>query len=103
MLAADPTVRLLPDVTSRVTMEEEVLPTTTLDWTQIASVCKFDELRAKAVVEVAYHCQIGNVVFPLSLLNIWTPSRFSPSEQEKVLRNRAEELSNERNNDEDVG
>ena len=102
MLAADPTVRLLPEISSRVTMEEEVLPTTTLDWRQVAAVCKFEELRAKAVVEVAQRCQIGDIVFPLSLLNIWTPSGLTPSEQEKVLRNRAEELSHERNDSEDV-
>ena len=101
-LAADPTVRLLPEVTSRVTMEEEVLPTTTLDWRQVAAVYNFEELRAKAVVEVAHSCQTGDVVFPLSLLNIWTPSELTPSEEEKVLRNRVEELSHERNNDEDV-
>ena len=102
MLAADPTVRLLPEVTSRVTMEEEVLPTTTLDWRQVAAVYNFEELRAKAVVDVAHRCQIGDVVFPLSLLNIWTPSGWMPSEEEKVLRNRAEELSHERDDGEDV-
>ena len=102
MLAADPAVRLLPEVTSRVTMEEEVLPTTTLDWRQVAAVYNFEELRAKAVVDVAHRCQIGDVVFPLSLLNIWTPSGWTPSEEEKVLRNRVEELSHERDDGENV-
>ena len=102
MLAADPTVRLLPEVTSRVTKEEEVLPTTTLDWRQVAAVYNFEELRAKAVVDVAHRCQTGDVVFPLSLLNIWTPSGWTPSEEEKVLRNRIEELSHERDEGEDV-
>ena len=102
MLAADPTIRLLPDVTRRVTMEAEVLPTTTLDWEQVSAVYKFEELRAKDVVAVARRCQIGNVVFPLCLLNLWTPSGWTPTEEEKVLRHRVEELSHERDKDEDV-
>ena len=102
MLAADPTIRLLPEITSRVLSQQEVLPTTTLDWRQVAALYNIEELRAKEIVDVAQRCQEGDVASPLSMLNILTPSELTPSEQEKVLRNRTEELSNERNNGDDV-
>ena len=102
MLAANPQTRLLPEVVNRVTAEEDALPTATLDWRNLSAIFKVEELRAKEIIEIASKCQIGDVAFPLSLLNLWTPSELIPSEKEKVLRHRVEELSNERNNDEDV-
>ena len=102
MLAANPQTRLLPEVATRVAMEEDILPTATLNWRNLSAAFKIDELRAKDIVEVARGCQIGDVVHPLSILNLWTPSSWTPSEEEKRLRNRAEELSHERNIDEDV-
>ena len=57
---------------------------------------------AKSIVEIAQRCQIGDVAYPLSLLNIFTPSHWSPSEKEKLLRSRVEQLSHERNPEEDT-
>ena len=102
MLAKDPQLRILPEITSRVTKEEEVLPTTALNWERLTTNYKIEELRARNIVEIAQRCQIGDVVFPLSLLNIWTPSEWIPSENEKVLRFRVEQLSHERNHDENT-
>ena len=80
MLAADPTITLLPEITSRVLSQQEVLPTTTLDWRQVAALYNIEELRAKEIVDVAQRCQKGDVASPLSMLNIWTPSELTPSE-----------------------
>ena len=102
MLAENPQQKWSPEVTDRVTAEEEILPTTSLNWRCLSDVYKIDEFRAKDIVEVAQSCQMGNIAFPLSLLNIWTPGGWSPSEKEKVLRNRVEQLSNERANDENI-
>ena len=102
MLAENPQLKWSPEVIARVTTEEEVLPTTTLNWQSLSDVYKIDELRAKEIAEVAHSCQLGNTAFPLSLLNIWTPSGWTPSNKEKVLRNKVEQLSHERANDESV-
>ena len=102
MLAEDSQLRMLPEVTSRVMLKEEVLPTTTLKWERLSAHYNITELRAKNIVEIAQRCQIGDVALPLSLLNIWTPSEWIPSENEKVLRYRVEQLSHERNHDENT-
>ena len=102
MLAEDPQQRMLPEITSRVTEEEEVLPTTSLKWETLSSHYKIEELRAKNIIEIAQHHQIGDVAFPLSLLNIWTPSECAPSQNEQVLRFRVEQLSHERNQEENT-
>ena len=102
MLAADPQTRLLPEVASRVAIEEEALPSATLNWNKLFATYNIGEVRAKDIVETAHRCQIGNIVFPLSMLNLWTPSGWTPSEKEKLLRYRAEELSHEKNFGEDV-
>ena len=102
MLAADPGTRLLPEVADTVAREEDALPTATLNWRNLAATYNIGELRAKDIVQAAHHCQIGNVAFPLSMLNLWTPSGLRLTEQEKVLRKRAEELSHEKTVSEDV-
>ena len=102
MLAEDSQLRMLPEVTSRVTTKEEVLPTTTLKWERLSAHYNITEIRAKNIVEIAQRCQIGDVAFPLSLLNIWTPSEWIPSENERLLRYRVEQLSHERNHDENT-
>ena len=102
MLAAEPQTKLLPDVASIVASEEDVLPTATMNWRNLSAIYNIGELRAKDIVDVARRCQIGDVVFPLSILNLWTPSGWTTSEEEMVLRNRAEELSHEKNIGEDV-
>ena len=102
MVAENQQLKWIPEVSDRVATEEEILPTATLNWQDLCKVYKIDKLRAKDIAEVANSCQIGNIAFPLSLLNLWTPSGWNPSEKEKVLRNRVEVLSDETSNDEDV-
>ena len=63
---------------------------------------KVGELRAKNIIEIAQRCQVGDVAFPLSLLDICTPTDWHASEKEKLLRFRVEQLSHERNPEENT-
>ena len=63
---------------------------------------QMEELRAKEIVHLAKARQVGNAVAPLSLLTLWTPSSWTPSEREIGLRFRAEQLSHQRGFGEDV-
>ena len=102
MIAEAPEAELVPEILSRVVKEVNVLPTTTLDWTLLCNNYGLEELRAKKIIEIAQHCQIRNVASPLSLINLFTPSGWNASENEKVLRFRAEQLSQEVNSDDNV-
>ena len=102
-LAAEPEARLIPEVAARVALEEGTFPTVTLNWANLSASYNLDELRSKEIVKVARACQIGKAASPLSLLNLWTPVDWSPSEREKALRFRAEQLSIRRQIGEDVG
>ena len=102
ILAAEPETRLLPEVAARVALEESTFPTATLNWANLSASFNIDELRAKEIVKVARVCQIGKVASPLSVLNLWTPSDWTPSEREKVLRVRAVQLSIHKRSGEDV-
>ena len=102
MIAEAPEAELVPEIISRVVKEVNVLPTTTLDWTSLCNNYDLEELRAKKIIEIAQHCQIRNVASPLSLINLFTPSGWNASENEKVLRFRAEQLSQEVNSDDSV-
>ena len=96
MLAAEPDTSLLPDIATRIAGEESTFPTATLNWANLMGSYNIDELRAKEIIKVAYSCQVGNVAFPLSLLNLWTSSSWKPSERERALRFRAEQLSHQK-------
>ena len=102
MLAEAPEIELVPEIIRRVTNEKNILPTTTLDWKYLCNNYKLEELRAKRIIEIVEHCQSRNVASPLSLITLWTPSGWNVSEKEKVLRFRAEQLSQEVNSDDNV-
>ena len=71
--AASPQVRC--QTISDILMQREVLPTATLDWNQLSTDYKIDELRAREIIRVARTCQLQEAAAPLSLLDIWTPGR----------------------------
>ena len=100
-LAANPELRS-QEVIETVEKEEYCLPTATLKWEKLVSAYNVGEIQAKEIVEIAERCQIGNVTSPISMLNLWTPGGWQTTEREKVLRNRVEELSFEREIGEDV-
>ena len=102
LLAESPQLALLPEISSIITKEEDVLPTTTLSWESLTNNYKLTEIRAKKIIEIVQHCQVGTVASPLSLLNLWTPSEWIVREQEKVLRFRVEQLSIRVNNDQNT-
>ena len=102
LIAETPQTKLVPEIISRVVKEINVLPTTSLDWRYLCKNYKLEELRAKQIIEIAQRCQVGNVASPLSLINVWTPSGWNVSENEKVLRFRVEQLSQEVSSDDDV-
>ena len=78
------------------------MPTATLDWEKLAATYDIGEIQAKESVQHVHRYQEGDVVYPLSMLNLWTPSEWQATVQEKILRARAEELSREREAGEDV-
>ena len=102
MLAENPQLKMLPEITNRITKEAKVLPTTALNLERLVIDYEIDQPRARNIVDIAQRHQIGNVAFPLSLLNILTSSEWVPSENEKVLRFRVAQLSHERNADENT-
>ena len=59
-------------------------------------------MRAKNIVQVVRSCQLQETVFPISLLNIWTPDGWTITDQEKMLRARVLELSNQTSAGEDT-
>ena len=46
MLAQEPQLKMNPEITSRITTEEEVLPTTALNWERLNADYKIEELRS---------------------------------------------------------
>ena len=92
----------LPDVVDDVLKQQAVLPTTTLDWKELADNYKIDEVRAKSIVNMAQQKQEGECLLPLSLINIWTPEGMIPSDKEQALRVRIVQLSSETGAGEDV-
>ena len=102
MLAENPEIRWVPEVTDRVTAEGDLMPTTALNWQRLVEDYRIDELRAKVIAEAAHSFQIGSIASPLSLLNIWTPSGWTPSKKEMILRHRVQVLSDEKRSDENV-
>ena len=101
-LAENPQIQMIPDITDQIIAAEEVKPTTSLNWETVADNYKVGELRAKNIIEIAQHCQVGDVAFPLSLLDIYTPTGWQATEKEKLLRFRVEQLSHERNPEENT-
>ena len=102
MLAENPEIQWVPEVTDRVTAEGDLMPTTALNWQRLVEDYRIDELRAKVIAEAAHSFQIGSIASPLSLLNIWTPSGWTPSKKEMILRHRVQVLSDEKRSDENV-
>ena len=56
MLAENPQLKMTLEATKRVAAEEDVLPTTALNWETLAKNYKIGELRAKSIVEIAQRC-----------------------------------------------
>lgn len=102
ILAAEPQLEYDIQVIDQVQREEQCLPTTTLSWEKLSAVYNLGELKAKEVIELAKRYQVGGAVYPLSMLNLWTPCQWKITEREKTLRAWAEELSHERIAGEDV-
>ena len=101
-MAEYPETSILPDVVDEVTENKGSLPTATLCWREISETYEIEEIRAKNIVEVAKQYQVDGDICPLSLINIWTPGEWSPSDGEQSLRARALELSHQRAADENV-
>ena len=101
-MAEHPDIRVLPDIVDDVLQHKQNLPTATLCWRELSETYEIDEVRAKHIVQVAKQYQIGGDICPLSLINMWTPGEWSPSEGEQLLRARALELSHQRAADENV-
>ena len=93
IFAANPEIRVLPDLLGAVVEQKSSLPTTTLCWRELSETYEIGELRAKKIVEVAKQYQTDRNISPLSLVNIWTPGEWSPSERELSLRAKALDLS----------
>ena len=102
LIAADPEVKLLPDVLDNVLQHQEMLPTVTLNWKYLADNYQIEEVRAKAIIKIVQQCQIDETFFPPSLLDIWTPSSWSASEGEQRLRARAFQLIQGRPTEEEI-
>ena len=79
-----------------------ILPTSTLDWRDLNNNYKLDEIRAKRIVKLAQQHQLGGSLFPLSILDIWTPSGLTSSVEEQLLKARVLELAQDGDNSEDV-
>ena len=101
-IAENPEIRVLPNIVNEVLLQEASLPTATLCWRKLSETYEIEELRAKNIVQVATQYQVDGDIFPLSLINIWTPAEWSASEGEQLLRARALELSHQRAADENV-
>ena len=101
-LAANPEMMSRVEVIDHIQKEEHRLPTATLDWEKLAATYNLGEIQAKEIVQLVHRYQEGDVVSPLSMLNLWTPSEWQTTVEEKTLRARAEELSREREAGEDV-
>ena len=102
ILAANPQLESNIELIDHVEREEQCLPTTTLNWEKLSAAYNLGEIPAKAIIQVAKRCQVGNTVWPLSMLNLRTSCSWQITEKEKALRARAVELSHERGADEDV-
>ena len=102
LIAAEPETKLLPDVLSQILKHPEILPTASLDWKYLATNYQIGEVRAKEIIEIVQHSQISDTVFPPSLLDLWTPKDWAPSEEEVRLRLRALQLFQERPMEEDI-
>ena len=50
-------------------------------------------MRAKNIVQIVHQCQLQETVSPISLLNLWTSDVWHVTDQEKMLRARVLELS----------
>ena len=102
LIAAEPEVKLLPDVFSVIMQHQEVLPTVSLNWRYLADNYQLEEVRSKEIIKIVKHCQIDETVSPPSLLDIWTPNGWCASEGEQRLRARALQLIQGRPLAEDV-
>ena len=102
LIAVEPEARLLPDVLSQILQHPELLPTASLDWKYLANNYQIGEVRAKEIIEIVWHCQICDTVFPPSLLDLWTPKDWVASDEEERLRVRALQLLQERPIEEDI-
>ena len=95
-ISRDPKVKMLPEIVNRILEKgTEVLPTATLSWRELSKSYDIDEVRAKKIIEVVQLKQYKEQVSPLSLLNLWTPHGWAPTERENILRGHALELCQE--------
>ena len=101
-IAAEPEVKLLPDVFSNILLHQDMLPTASLDWRYLTNNYEVEEVRAKEIIKIVEHCQIDEIVFPPSLLDIWTPIGWTCSQEEQRLRVRALQLFQGRPMEEDI-
>ena len=101
-ISEDPQVRKLPDVLPSVLQHKQILPTASLNWKFLSENYEIDEIRAKEIVKIVKQRQIGDTDFPLSLLDLWTPEGWVPSEEEQRLRARALQILVERPKEEDI-
>ena len=95
-------IRVLPEIVDEVLQHKQNLPTATLCWRELSENYEIEELRAKHIVQIATQYQLDGDICPLSLINIWTPGEWSPSEGEQALRARALELTQGRAADENL-
>ena len=102
LIAAEPEVKLLPDVISNILLHQEMLPTVSLNWRYLANNYQLEEVKAREIIKIVQHSQLDETVFPPSLLDIWTPNGWSASEEEQRLRVRALQLFEERPMEENI-
>ena len=101
-IALNPQITLAPELINQVLTQRPILPTSTLDWRVLVNNYELEEIRAKHIVDLAQQYQPGETLFPLSLLDIWTPTGLTGTVEEQMLRARILELSQECDNYEDV-
>ena len=91
---ANTTPSKLPlNIIGEVINQRVVIPTASLDWKEVHQRYGIEELAAKHTIAVAKQYQIGQELYPLSCLDMWSAESWKPTEAEMILRRRAVELS----------
>ena len=93
--------KLPQHIINDVINQRDVIPTVSLDWREVAQRYDLGELSAKNIVSLAKQHQIGEKMYPLSCLDMWSTESWKPTEAEMILKRRAVTLSQAWNDDGD--
>ena len=93
--------KLPQHIINDVINQRDVIPTVSLDWREVAQRYDLGELSAKNIVSLAKQHQIGEKMYPLSCLDMWSTESWKPTEAEMILKRRAVTLSQAWNDDSD--